>query len=216
MVGSHVPCGKCPQNRGTIKALKTLRLDEEVLEWIRTALRSSHGDEVRFHGEAIARLHKSYETLQRRIDIAYDDRVDGRITLDQYERKSAEWREEQKRVRLDIERHEAADQSYLEEGLALLEVAGRAWQLYESRNPTERRQLLNFAVSNTVWRDQNLEVVWRQPFDLLAESISECRKNDEPPDAKSGGHSKWLPNRGGSKNVVRGGRCSNETPAEGR
>jgi hypothetical protein len=91
-----------------------------------------------------------------------------------------------------VEAHEAADRSYMAEGLALLELAGRAVDLYERQPPAERRKLLNFVLSNSTWRDRDLEVAWRQPFDLLAQSIGAVRQNKEPPNAGSGGHSRWL------------------------
>lgn len=103
-----------------MKALKTLRLDEEVIEWVKRALLSSHGDEQRFHGEAIARFHKQYEQLQRRIEVAYEDRLDGKIPMELFERKSEEWRAEQKRILREIERHQNADESYMAEGIALM------------------------------------------------------------------------------------------------
>jgi site-specific DNA recombinase len=176
-----------------VKALKTLRLDEEVIDWVKRALLSSHGDEQRFHGEAIARFHKQYEQLQRRIEVAYDDRLDGKIPMELFERKSEEWRAEQKRILREIERHQNADESYMAEGIALMQLAGRAVRLYEAQEPSDRRKMLNFVLLNATWRDQNLEVTWRQPFDLLAETAEACRKNDNPPGADPGGHSKWLP-----------------------
>ncbi|MFM2244039.1 MAG: hypothetical protein RL071_113 [Pseudomonadota bacterium] len=78
-----------------VRALRSLRLDEEVLAWVRTALLASHGDEQRFHAEAVARLHKQYEQLQRRIDFAYEDRLDGRISTEAFDRMAEGWRVEQ-------------------------------------------------------------------------------------------------------------------------
>ena len=154
---------------------------------------ASHADEQRFHADAITRLHRQYEQLQRRLDLAYEDRLDGRISADGFDRMAEGWRSEQHKVRRDIEAHEAADHSYMEEGLALLELAARAVDLYEKQPPAERRKLLNFVILNSTWRDRDLEVTWRQPFDLLAESVKAVRENNEPPDGNPGGHSEWLP-----------------------
>ncbi len=176
-----------------VKALRSLRLDAEVVTWVKNALVESASDERRFHTEAIARLHKQYENLQRRIDTAYDDRLDGRITVEHFERKADEWRAEQKRARQEIERHERANESYMAEGLALLELAGRAVDLYEAQPPEERRKLLEFVVLNTTWKSGNLEVAWRKPFDLLAESATATRKSETPLGVAEGGRLGWLP-----------------------
>ena len=129
--------------------------------------------------------------LQRRLDTAYDDRLDGRISVEMYERKANEWRTDQARVLREIEVHTNANRSYMEDGIALVELAGRAGVLYASAEFPARRQLLNFVTSNSVWRGDNLEVRWRRPFDLLAQSLTEARKNDAPGEPSGGKRSLW-------------------------
>ena len=51
---------------------------------------------------------------------------------------------------------------------ALLELAKKAYFLYKQQTPSEKRKLLNFVCSNSVWKDQTLTATFRQPFDLLA------------------------------------------------
>ena len=59
--------------------LKRLYFDDEVMEWIADALKQSHGDEKKYHGEAMARLQTEYNKLQGRIDAMYVDKLDGKI-----------------------------------------------------------------------------------------------------------------------------------------
>ena len=51
------------------------------------------------------------------------DEPDGRIDAAFFDRMSADWRRDQERCLRDIEQHQPADQSYLEEGVQLLELA---------------------------------------------------------------------------------------------
>ena len=90
-----------------------------MLAWVREALRESHADEKREHEEAIARLQAEYNRLQDRIDAMYVDKLDGQIDADFFDRKAGEWRDEQSRCLRDIERHQNANQSYLDEGVQL-------------------------------------------------------------------------------------------------
>ncbi len=53
----------------------------------------------------------------------YVDKLDGTITEAHFEEKSEQWRHEQADIRLKIEVHEQANQSYIEEGIQLLELA---------------------------------------------------------------------------------------------
>jgi hypothetical protein len=85
---------------------------------------------------------------------------------------SGEWRGEQDRCQREIERHQTADQSYLEEGVRILELARSAQRQFENQEPREKRRLLNFLVSNCSWKGGELSTVFHQPFDLLAETTA--------------------------------------------
>ena len=43
--------------------LRMIQFDEEVLNWIKTALKESHDDERRFHREVVDKLQKDYQRL---------------------------------------------------------------------------------------------------------------------------------------------------------
>jgi DNA invertase Pin-like site-specific DNA recombinase len=167
--------GKCPEpytreevlSERFAALLKGLAFDEEILGWVKEALLQSHGDEKRFHEEAIGRLRTEYDRLQHRVDAMYVDKLDGRIDQDFFDQKSTEWRVEQTRLLRAIEEHQVADQDYLTEGVQLLELAGRAYELFRKQKPREQRRLLDFLVSNCIWKDQQLSVAFRQPFDMI-------------------------------------------------
>ncbi len=150
--------------------LGSLVFDDEVLDWVRDALHDSHADERREHEEAIKRLQAEYDRLQNRIHAAYVDKLDGTIDAAFFDKMSGEWRAEQERCLRDIELHQGADQSYLEDGVHLIELAQNAQRLFEKQDSREKRRLLNFLVSNSTWRDGELTATLRQPFDLIAET----------------------------------------------
>jgi hypothetical protein len=49
-----------------------------------------------------------------------------------------------------------------------LELSKKAYFLYKQQNSSEKRKLLNFVCSNSIWKDHTLTATFRQPFDLLA------------------------------------------------
>ena len=193
--------GKCPEpyvREEVLEAkfaeiLRRLTFDDEVLGWVKEALRQSHVDERQFHRDAIERLQAESTRLQRRVESAYEDKLDGRIGAAFFDQKAGEWRAEQERIERAIQDHRQADQSYMEEGLALLELAGRAADLFEKQVPGEKRRLLDFVLSNSTWANGVLTPVFRQPFDLLADAAAITRK-EEAAGALSGGlHQVKLP-----------------------
>lgn len=117
----------------------------------------------------------------------YLDKLDGRIDNAFYDRMSAQWRVEQTRLLREIERHGEAEESYMDDGVRLLELARNARQLFARQAPGEKKRLLNLLLSNCRWEDGKVRAVFRQPFDLLAKQLrryrlsspkgSSCRKD---------------------------------------
>ena len=66
---------------------------------------------------------------------------------------SAKWRGEQDSCLREIDRHQTANRSYMDEGVELLELARNARRLFERQEPREKRRLLNFVLSNCSWED---------------------------------------------------------------
>ena len=136
-----------------------------------SALRESHRNEKQFHDEATDRLQREHRRIQERIDAMYMDKLDGRIDNEFFDRKAVEFRNEQSRLMRDIQAHQNANRSYIEEGVKLLELAHNAHALFESQPPLEKRKLLNFVLSNCTWKGGELTAAYRKPFDVLALAV---------------------------------------------
>ena len=81
----------------------------------------------------------------------------------------------------------------MEEGLALLELASRAADLFEKQEPREKRRLLDFVLSNSTWADGVLTPEFRQPFDLLADAAATTPKEKAAEILPDGLHQGELP-----------------------
>ncbi|MGD9883259.1 MAG: recombinase family protein [Reyranella sp.] len=172
--------------------LGRLRFDDEVLGWMREALQASHADERREHQDAMARLQVEYRRLDERINAMYFDKLDGKIGGDFYDRFAGEWREEQRRLQREIDRHQHAEESYMDEGVQLLELAQNAQRLFARQEPRQKRRLLNFLLSNCSWADGEMTATFRQPFDLLAETTAIAAREKAGSDANTAKNEIWL------------------------
>lgn len=61
-----------------------------------------------------------------------------------------------------------ADQRFAITASALFELASRAYDLFESSEIEQKRQLINFVVPNFAARGKNHEYSIRKPFDQMA------------------------------------------------
>jgi hypothetical protein len=124
--------------------------------------------------------------LQNRIDAMYVDKLDGWIDTDFFDRKAAEWREVQRKCLELIREHQDANQTYLEEGIQLLELAQKAGTLFRKQSPEEKRRLFGFVLSNCTRKDGQLTAAYRQPFDLLAKNVIVLETKKPAEDAQTG------------------------------
>lgn len=171
--------GKCPEpyvreeviSKQFGEYLKRLVFDKEVIEWVTKTLKESHADETKEREQASRRLKGEYDRLQNRIDAAYVDKLDGRIGTQQFERLSKSWRQEQDELQAALSAYESAGRNYLDDGVRLLELANGAYDLFDKQEMREKRKLLDFVLSNCTWRDGRLSAEYKQPFDMIAETI---------------------------------------------
>ena len=59
-----------------------------------------------------------------------------------------------------------------EDDITELELARTSHILFEKQPASEKRRLLDFVLSNSTWKDGELSVTYRQPFDMLAVTTS--------------------------------------------
>jgi len=152
--------GKCPERyvREEViagqfaKALGGLRISEETLQFLKRAIQESHGDEREAHEEAVRQLQAEYDRLNSRVHAAYVDKLEGTIDKAMYESLSNRWRLEQSKLLDEIAAHQRADQSYMDAGIRLLELACHAPSIFKRQPPKEQGRLLKAMLSNTSWR----------------------------------------------------------------
>ena len=125
----------------------------------------------------------------------YIDKLDGKIGGDFYDKFAGEWREEQLRLQREIDRNEAAEQSYMDEGVQILELARNAQSLFERQEPRQKRRLLNFVLSNCTWEDGEVVATFRQLFDLLAKTAAAAARQETGNGTKSAKNEIWLCNQ---------------------
>ena len=155
--------------------LDTLKFDDEVLAWVKQALKDSFGDKQKLHDESMSRFRCEIERLDKRLDGLYLDKLDGRITLEVYDRLSIEWQEQRHKLTAQAQSHQQASDNYNFDGVLLLELAQNARKLYEAQPAQEKRRLLDIVLSNCTWGGGEFQTVLKQPFDLIAKTNHKAR-----------------------------------------
>jgi hypothetical protein len=61
--------------------------NRRLMEWIHKALKDSHKDEIDYREACLNELKRRYNLILNRLDRLYDDKLDGKISEEFYERK---------------------------------------------------------------------------------------------------------------------------------
>lgn len=118
-----------------------------------------------------------------------------KVSQEYFDRQSEQWRDEQSKVSAQMAAHQNANVNYIDSGVRILELAQRAGMLYENQTLHEKRRILRFVFSNSVWRDGRLSPKYRKPFDFLVENNQRLKKEKAASPADTTFFDNWLPGR---------------------
>jgi site-specific DNA recombinase len=147
--------------------LKGLRMPDYALKDLIEALRKSHEDESDYFKRNIVTLEQELGRIKTRLETMYEDKLEGRITNDMYDKKALEYIKKRDDIVIQIENHTKADSDYYIEAKKILDVSQRAYEIFKSSEDEEKRQFLTFMLQNSVLNERKLDVTLRKPFDDL-------------------------------------------------
>jgi DNA invertase Pin-like site-specific DNA recombinase len=151
------------------EALKSIKIPDDVLKWLTQELKKIHENKNRFHQENLKKLQKDYDLLEERISKMYDDKLDGFIPEDLYQKKLKEYKEKQRDILIQIEEHNKADENFYITASKVLDLANRALEIFESSEVNEKRALINLLLQNPLLSERKLLFSLHSPFNMIAE-----------------------------------------------
>lgn len=167
--------------------LATLQILKPRLgDWIHKALKESHQDETSYHSSSLQELQDNQKRIQHRLDTLYDDRLDGKIDEQFYQKKFAQYSAEKETITNSIAGHSKASDKYHELGSTLFALSQQAAGLYQQTKVIERkRQILSLVFDKMTLQGKDLTLELSKPFALLAEAVSVTNSVEEVQDLKT-------------------------------
>lgn len=173
--------------------LGQLRFDDDTLGLMTRALKESFSVETKDRADALSRLRAEQDRLHKRLELLWVDKADGKVEQRFYDTMSEQWRGELARCARDAESLDKASWDYMDDGIALLTLAQKAGAIFENEPSARKRMLLNLACSNLTWGSGELRADFKQPFDLLAETVGSASGVSSAADLQNRGKANWLP-----------------------
>ena len=153
------------------QVLRDIQIPDTVLTRLQHALRKEQNTYAEAKRQEQARQEQRLAAIRKRMDQAYSDKLDGKISEDFWNRKKQEWIDEERNVLTAIR---ALDEPIAERILALekiLELANKAYLLYQMQNSAEQGKLLKKVLSNCATDGITLYPTYRKPFDQIFERV---------------------------------------------
>jgi len=153
------------------ETLKGIQLPDDKIQEITENVRKSNEAKNEFHKKSLTALRKEYDLIEDRISKMFDLRLDdSSITKDMFNKKLKEYKEKQTELNEEIQRYTDADENYYLTANILLNLAKKAYEIFESSEIPEKRQLLNFLLQNLKLQGKKLLFELKTPFDTVLQA----------------------------------------------
>lgn len=162
-----------------VKYLQNLEVKSPRLtEWIKKALKESHKDEIAYHSTSVGEINKQHEIIKQRIDKLYDDKLDGKITEDFYQRKFNQYSDELKTADRSINNHTNASLKYFDLGINIYELSQKASAIYSKATIEQKRILMHLVFEKMILDDGVLNIKYTKAFQILHDAViaTNCTK----------------------------------------
>jgi site-specific DNA recombinase len=150
--------------------LESIHISDEAQEFVLQGIRESFKDKIEYHNHKVAQLEKQIKLLQDRIDQAYLDKLDKKISANFWKLHSQNWIEEKESLAHKLLSSQKADSAYLENANSILELSKNAAVLFKTRNAKQKKQLLTMLLSNCTYQAGKLDLVLKSPFNMIMET----------------------------------------------
>ena len=147
--------------------LKNIHIPDAVLAQLEQSLLQDKSRAEALGKSESERLRNRSAQVRRRIEQAYLDKLDGKITEAFWEAKSSEWNQEEQQILMALQGLERQSPERIMDGVRILELANKAYFLYLKQPPAEKAELLRIVLSNCKVDAASVYPTYRKPFDLI-------------------------------------------------
>jgi len=149
------------------KILLDIHIPDGILSQLQESLLADKGRQEELTGQQRRFLEQRLAQVHRRMDLAYQDKLDGKISYELWERRSSEWQTEEQQVLASMHALDPARPERFLSAARILELANKAYFLYLKQPPAEQAKLLKIVLSNCAIDAASIYPTYRKPFDLI-------------------------------------------------
>ena len=152
-----------------MQVIKGLQLRQKEVDQVIKDLKNHHDNQQKYYSSAIVTTRKEFDSIQRKLKMAYQDRLEGCITLNEYNEFVKDLKARQQELDEQLVSLTKDDKSFMITASYLLEIAQKASALFESSQPALRAKLLGFLFANLKMDGKIVHYNLKSPFDMILE-----------------------------------------------
>ena len=192
--------GKCPEpyTREELlqdqfgALLRELVIPPGVLNWLQVAVAEFDLNERGARDRELKRLEEQHRRVQAKLEAIYEDRLEGRISKDLYDRKSQELRTQSLELLGRINEMRASAPAPVEDAINLMDLTSRSAELFPMQPAPEQQHFLKLLLKAATWQDGRLCTEFENPFESLRRSNQSSRTKHAANGSASGEMEDWL------------------------
>ena len=152
--------------------LKKIVLTDGQISRLITSLKKTEEAKNTFFEASTKTLMADYGKYEKRKSNLLDRLADEEITQEDYNKKLIEYDTKQSLITSELATHQKADKEYYITIAMILSLAKRAYEIFKSSEPMEKRVFLNFLLRNSKLQGKNLTFELKTPFNRVLEANS--------------------------------------------
>ena len=147
--------------------LERLKISESIVNQVLDVLKSEHDNIQTFYKNAISQTRDEYNRLQKKLDVLYEDRLDGRITVADYDKYVTKTKAEMDVLDRKLVDFTNNDKSFVMTSEYLLQLASKAKEIFDGSQPAKKNKILHLLLANCTLDQKRLQLNLLKPFSGL-------------------------------------------------
>lgn len=145
--------------------------NERFAEWLKKALKEYGRNETEYRERETGSIKSSIDKIEQKLSRLYEDRLEDRIDIEFYDKKSSELKIERETLTYRLTAHAKVSDKTKELGLALFELSQNAPTIFKKKGLEEKRDLLTLVFSDLTVVDGDLNMTYTPTFEVLRRAV---------------------------------------------
>lgn len=153
--------------------LKSFKITKDIIEDVLTCIKEIHNAKNEYQEHATSEIMTQISKLQKRIEQAYQDKCDGLVDEEFWQKNNKKWHAEKTELLNQLQRMNKADEEFYNMCEMLLKFCKNAHEMYLKGTVQEKRFITSTIISNMKYYNQKLDIELFPVFYTLSDLIKD-------------------------------------------